>query len=163
MHHICVCLLLQNKCFGPCRKGHARAIRAWTFSKSFGSQTVPRLRGEKGFKFGILLLLYIQGGKKFIFPRFRLIALERKHFHCVVMIANTCEPHPVQLSPFLSLVCLPSLPLSVTNQKEPKQNLVFPSQSWQGSLCNGLITSSSSGFPKEQSVMGLGVQWLREA
>lgn len=52
-------------------------------------------RGGKSFKFGILLL-YIQGGnkKKFIFPRFRLIAPERKHFHCVVMIGNTCEPHP---------------------------------------------------------------------
>lgn len=76
-------------------KGRAQAVRAWKFSKSLGSQIVPRT-GEKKkcFKFWILLLLYIQGEKKFIFPRFCLIALERKHFHCVVMIENTCEPHP---------------------------------------------------------------------
>lgn len=90
-------------------EGHAQAIRAWKISRSFGSQTLPR-SGGKSFKFGILLL-YIQGGnkKKFIFPRFCLIAPERKHFHCVVMIGNTCEPHPTQLSPFASLVSM-SLP-----------------------------------------------------
>lgn len=41
---------------------------------------------------------------------------------------HLAQPLPVP-SPSLS-----PLPLSVPNQKETKQNLVFPSQSWQGSL-----------------------------
>lgn len=74
--------------------GHAQAIRAWKFSRSSGSQTLPR-SGGKVSNLGYCYCTY-KGGikKKFIFPRFRLIAPERKHFHCVVMIGNTCEPHP---------------------------------------------------------------------
>ena len=73
-------------------KGHAQTIRAWKFTKSFGSQTVPRLEGKVS-NLGYCYCTY-RRKKKFIFPRFCLIAPERKHFHCVVMIGNTCEPHP---------------------------------------------------------------------
>lgn len=48
--------------------------------------------GEK-FQIWDIVIVHTEE-KKFIFPRFCLIAPERKHFHCVVMIGNTCEPHP---------------------------------------------------------------------
>lgn len=120
---------------------------------------------KKKFEIWDIVIIVHTGGKKFIFPRFRLIAPERKHFHCAVMIGNTCGPHPTQLSPFpQSLVCL-SLPRScslVLIRKKPSRIWHFLLSLGRGA-CSGLITSSSSGFPKEQSVMGLGVQWLREA
>lgn len=75
-------------------KGYAQAIRAWKFSKSSGSQTMPRLERKKKFEIWDIVIIVHTGGKKFIFPRFRLIAPERKHFHCAVMIGNTCGPHP---------------------------------------------------------------------
>lgn len=71
-------------------------------------------------------------------------------------------PHLAQ--PLPSLVCL-SLPCSCSLlliRKKPSRIWCFLPSPSRGA-CSGLITSSRSGFLKEQSVMGLGVQWLREA
>lgn len=161
MHHLCVrLLLLQNKWLGPQRKGSGIGHQSLDVFQMFQKPNCAKIF-LKRFEFGILLL-YIKKGKKFIFPRFCLIAPERKHFHCVVMIGNTCGPHPTQLSPFPSLVSLSlSLSLFLISKKPSRIWCFFPSHG--RGACGGLITSSSPGFPKEQSVMGLRVQWLREA
>lgn len=165
MHHIHVCLLLlRNECHGPWRRGSCTGHQSLEVFQIFWKPNSAKI-GEKSFKFG-RLLLYIRGGnkKKFIFPRFRLIAPERKHFHCVAMIGNTCEPHPTLLSPFASLVSM-SLPRScplLLIRKKPNRIWRFLPSLGRG-VCSGLVTSSHFGFPKEQLVLGLGVQWLREA
>lgn len=135
MYHIHVCLLfLENECIGPWRKGSYTGHQSLDIFQIFWKPNCAKIGGKKVSSLGHCYNCTYRG-KTFLFPRFCLIAPERKHLHCVVMIGNTCEPHPTQLSPSPSSVCFsPSLPLSGTNQKETKQNLVFPSQSWQGSL-----------------------------
>lgn len=73
-------------------KGHEQASRVWLFSNLLKAKVCQDWK-KKPQIWDIVIIVHTRG-KKFISPRFRLIAPERKHFHCVVMIRNTCEPHP---------------------------------------------------------------------
>lgn len=66
---ICIWLLLQNERLRPWRKGSQTGHQSMDLFQSIPSQSVSRL-GGKSLKFGILLLLYIQGGKSSSFQDF---------------------------------------------------------------------------------------------
>lgn len=89
---ICAWLLLWNEYLRPWRKESQTGHQSMDLFQSIQSQSVSRLK--KRPQIWDIVIIVHKRGKKFIFPRFCLIAPERKHFHCVVMIRNTCEPHP---------------------------------------------------------------------
>lgn len=61
MHHIHVCLLfLENECIGPWRKGSYTGHQSLDIFQIFWKPNCAKI-GKKSFKFGTLLLLYIQG------------------------------------------------------------------------------------------------------
>lgn len=126
-----------------------------------------KIEKKKSLKFGILLLLYIQGGKSSSFQDFAWL-LQKENIFIVWSWLGTHVNHtplsstpsrPQSISLFLSLL---SHSLFLI-RKKPSRIWCFLPSLGRGA-CSGLITSSSSvGFPKEQSAMGLGVQWLRKA
>jgi hypothetical protein len=73
------------------------------------------------------------------------------HVNHTPLSSTPSRPSSVSLSFSLFLI-----------RKKPSRIWCFLPSLGRGA-CSGLITSSSAGFPMEQSVMGLGVQWLREA
>lgn len=69
LHPMCVWLLLWNECLRPWRKGSRTGQQSMALFQPTQSQSVSRLK-KKSLKFGILLLLYIQGGKSSSFQDF---------------------------------------------------------------------------------------------
>lgn len=137
-------------------KGHKQVIRVWIFSNLFQAK-VCQDWGEKASNLGYCYYCTYKGEKVHlskILPdcsrkkTFSLCGHDWEHMWTTPHLA---QPLPV-----------PSLSLSLSLSFSPTLFLIRtkPSRIWRflpsvgRGTCSGLITSSSVGFPKEQSVIG---------
>lgn len=161
---ISVWLLLWNEGLRPWGKGSQTGHQSMDLFQSIQSQSVSRLK--KPSNFGYCYYCTYKGEKVHlskILPdcsrkkTFSLCGHDWEHMWTTPHLA---QPLPVP-GPSLSLSLLLSHSLFLIRKKPSRIWRFLPSLG--RGTCSGLITSSSVGFPTEQSVIGLGVQWLREA